>query len=266
MSKQWRLQTSSRDPNPKATVRCATAAPPGSPYAFIVGGEHELFGVRRDDGEQSSFIKSASSGLDEPDFAVEFLTESPSVLLTGKRSGRINVLDLRIPLCRSGVEGIEHVSSVARIKQVAEHAVVVAGLENTLCVYDLRYRKHTADVHMLPSAPARASRGKKSPARQYTFPVVTMTQHRNEIRHDADVAVDRQAGLVAAAQVEGESNPVRIFSVRTGEVVGTLDPTYTGSTEDRGYVRQLRFVEDRGKGLPKSLWVAKGAKIVEYAW
>jgi hypothetical protein len=217
------------------------------------------------DGEQSSFIKCASSGGDEPDFALEFLSESPSVVLTGKRSGRIDILDLRIPLCRSGMESIEHASSVAKIKQVAEHTVVVAGLENTMCIYDLRYRKHTTDVHMLPSARARASHS-KSPARKYTYPVVTMTQHRNEIRHDADVAVDRQAGLIAAAQVEGNRNPVRIFSARTGEVVRVVDPTHEGSAMDRDYVRQLRFVEDRGRGLPKSLWIARGAKIVEYAW
>jgi len=66
--------------------------------------------------------------------------------------------------------------------------------------------------------------------------------------------------------VEGNRNPVRIFSARTGEVVRVVDPTHEGSAMDRGYVRQLRFVEDRGRGLPKSLWIARGAKIVEYAW
>lgn len=145
---------------------------------------------------------------------------------------------------------------------MAEQAVVVAGLEDTMCVYDLRYR-HAAEPHMLPSALTSRRRG---PPRRYTVPVVTMGAHRNAIRHDADVAVDRTAGIVAAAQVEGRENPVRVFSVGTGEVVGVLDAKGTGGMEERGYVRQMRFVEGRGRGGPRSLWVAKGAEIVEFAW
>lgn len=167
--------------------------------------------------------------------ALTFLAESPHVLLAGERSGRIPVLDLRVE--SGGRGGIRHASSVASIAQAGENSVVVGGLRDTMCVYDLRFLKE---------------KWKKDATR----PVVRMWGHRNETRHDVDLAVDRSTGLVAAAQVEGGGG-VRVFDVQSGAEVGYV----AGGQPEGEYVRQVRFVErERGVGL----WVSRGEKILEF--
>jgi hypothetical protein len=83
-----------------------------------------------------------------------------------------------------------------------------------------------------------------------------MWEHRNETRHDVDLAVDRGTGLVAAAQVEGGGG-VRVFDVQSGAEVGYV----AGGQEEGEYVRQVRFVEGH-TGL--GLWVSRGSEILGY--
>lgn len=245
----WRLESrTSRTAEPQATTRCTATAPAASAYSFAVGGDHPLFLIRKDGTEEWPSQPRAPAAA-APIFALEFLAQDPSVLLAGARSGSIAVLDLRMPQCASGRGGIEHAASVARIRQLADHAVVVAGLQNTLCVYDLRYMKTTRDA---------ASGPRRGAAREYTLPVTVMRGHRNAERHDADVAVDRAAGVVAAAQVGRGTDAVVVFDAGTGEALRGLPGR--GGEAGWPYARQLRFVEGRG------LWVAGGETIVEYAW
>jgi hypothetical protein len=169
--------------------------------------------------------------------ALTFLAESPHVLLAGKRSGKIPLVDLRVE--GGGRGGIRHASSVARVAQVGENSVVVGGLQDKMCVYDLRFLKEKW-------------------RKEATRPVVRMWGHRNETRHDVDLAVDRGTGLVAAAQVEGGGG-VRVFDVQSGTEVGYV----AGEQPEGDYVRQVRFVErERGVGL----WVSRGYKIVEFGF
>ncbi|KFY47012.1 hypothetical protein V495_02132 [Pseudogymnoascus sp. VKM F-4514 (FW-929)] len=179
------------------TIRCACAAPLNSPYTFAIGSDDCPILVL----DQEMNQVSSPSGPSSPTLALTFLAESPHVLLAGKRSGQIPLVDLRVE--GGGRGGIRHSASVARVAQVGENAVVVGGLRDTMCVYDLRFLKEK-------------EKGKKKEA---TRPVVRMWEHRNETRHDVDLAVDRGTGLVAAAQVEGGGG-VRVFDVQSGAEVG----------------------------------------------
>ncbi|OBT98128.1 hypothetical protein VE01_03828 [Pseudogymnoascus verrucosus] len=216
------------------TVRCACAAPLGSPYMFAVAcDDRPIFLLDASMNEAPSPPSSGESSI----LALTFLAESPHVLLTGKRSGKVPLVDLRVE--GGGRSGIRHASSVARVAQVGENSVVVGGLQDKMCVYDLRFLKEKW-------------------RKEATRPVVRMWGHRNETRHDVDLAVDRGTGLVAAAQVEGGGG-VRVFDVQSGAEIGYV----AGGQPEGDYVRQVRFVErDKGVGL----WVSRGEKILEYGF
>lgn len=222
--------------NEDTTVRCACAAPLNSPYLFAVAADSRpLFLLDASLSEAPSPPANESTTL-----ALTFLAESPHVILAGKRSGQIPLIDLRVD--GGGRGGLRHSASVARIAQVGENSVVVAGLRDTMCVYDLRFLKEKW-------------------RKDATRPVVRMWGHRNETRHDVDVAVDRGTGLVAAAQVE-EGGGVRVFDARSGVELGYV----AGGQAEGEYVRQVRFMErDNGRG-ELGLWVGRGADIVEYSW
>lgn len=271
--KQWRIENvpvggRHRYDSNASTVRCATVAPPSSALAFVVGGDHEIFGIQKDG--QTSFLTSSVSNAGYGSFALEFLAESPAILLAGKRSGAINVLDLRARNCLSQTATMFHASSVSRIKQINEHTVVVSGLESTMAIYDLRYTKKTERRHMLPASHFKHSyrRNNMFKAPCYTYPVITIIDHENEFRHDADMAVDRETGLIAAAQVDDLDSPVKLFDSRTGDLVKTLGSKELGwePIQDGPYSKQLRWVEDRGKNLPKALWVARGHELYTCSW
>ncbi len=75
-------------------------------------------------------------------FALEFLSDNPSVLLSGGRPGLLHVTDLRVPTFGYGNSDIiSHPSSITHIKQLDAHRILVAGLDSHMCQYDLRYRK-----------------------------------------------------------------------------------------------------------------------------
>jgi hypothetical protein len=82
---------------------------------------------------------------------------------------------------------------------------------------------------------------------------------------DLGFDIDPEAGIVSAVQAN-ESSTVRIFSSKTGEVLRSLNPTFTAPYADLASVKAVRFVQDCDSGHMKSLWIAKGTKMIRYAW
>ncbi|KFY30179.1 hypothetical protein V493_02099 [Pseudogymnoascus sp. VKM F-4281 (FW-2241)] len=75
------------------TIRCASAAPLHSPYLFAVACDDRpifLLNSYLDEVELTSPVSESTI------LALSFLTESPHVILAGKRSGQIPVIDLRV--------------------------------------------------------------------------------------------------------------------------------------------------------------------------
>ncbi|KAI9837608.1 MAG: hypothetical protein M1837_002942, partial [Sclerophora amabilis] len=113
--------------------------------------------------------------------AVEFL--SPPTLAAGLRNGRVELVDRRTR-SEDKTLSIRHPSSVSHIKRLDERYVVVCGLENSLCMYDLRF-----------SHPP-------SPSKEYAYPTrpVVEYEHENEYRLDLGFDIDCDAGLIAAGK------------------------------------------------------------------
>lgn len=98
-----------------------------------------------------------------------------------------------------------------------------------------------------------------------TTPLLTYPDHSNDAHLDLGFDIDAEAGIAAVVQ-DDEKNTVKVFSLKNGEVVQTLDATEVGSSIDTAHAKAVRFVRDRKDGGLKSLWVAKGTKMVSYAW
>ncbi|KAL2265648.1 hypothetical protein VTJ83DRAFT_6748 [Remersonia thermophila] len=87
--------------------------------------------------------------------SLDFSPQNPSsLLLAGTRSGRVALLDLRVPAHQQwkgpqgngraeddGVLSIAHASSAAHVRCVGPHDVLVAGPRNAMAVYDVRWLK-----------------------------------------------------------------------------------------------------------------------------
>jgi hypothetical protein len=128
-------------------------------------------------------------------FALEFLSNHPSVLMSGGRSGGLNFTDLRVPDYGSQADVIKHQSSITHIKQLDAHRIIVAGLESCLCQYDLRFRK----------GPER------------TQSVLQYPDYQNTAHTRIGFDVDLELGVVAAAQEHDISHPpVQLFSLHGG--------------------------------------------------
>jgi WD40 repeat protein len=200
---------------------------------------------------------------------VECLSHFPSVILSGARSGIINILDVRVPenQYQSGHEGIMHPSAVVHIKQINGNLITVAGLDSTLCNYDLRFTKKQPRASSWPNIRSRrmAGHGSKPIYSECTVPVLVYPEHENDAYIDLGFDIDPETGIAAAVQHD-EANTVKIFSLKTGGVLKTMDATRVGGSIDTANVKAVRFIQDKEERGMKSLWVAKGTKIIRYAW
>lgn len=183
--------------------------------------------------------------------------------MAGKRNGHVDVLDLRLPQAqyKSGFGGIFHPSSISHVKEVNEYQVVVCGLESTLFQYDLRFCRTTIEHNRSELQ----SKRRVPQLRSITTPLFVYEGHKNRFHRDAGFAVDNETGLVAVAQVD-DAKEVKVFSSATGEIIRSLNAAEVGSSIDLAYVKAMRFIPDRGYKGMKSLWVAKGTKMVRFAW
>ncbi|KAL1835479.1 hypothetical protein VTJ49DRAFT_6638 [Mycothermus thermophilus] len=110
--------------------------------------------------------------------SLDFSPENPSSLLfAGTRSGRVALLDLRVPAHQQwkmpqedgsaenyGTLSITHASSAAHVRCVGPHDVLVAGPRNAMAVYDVRWlkpRHHHHHHQQQQGGPKKANNGFK---------------------------------------------------------------------------------------------------------
>ena len=120
-----------------------------------------------------------------------------NILINGQRNGNVKLWDVRT----SGYEGtsypIQHSSSITHVKKINENKIVVAGREDKLCIYDLRFLKGQ------PTAPPI------HPTRPYLdFPTYT-----NWELDAQNVGFDVCKGVIAAATDHGR---VQFLDIDTG--------------------------------------------------
>jgi hypothetical protein len=192
--------------------------------------------------------------------AVECSKDNPSLVLSGDRKGILQFLDVRCPIKTAAV--IQHASSVCHIKHIKDGIITVSGLKSTLCNYDQRFLKDRSLAESWPEVQKRYS-PQHNP--NVTGPVFTYAEHENDAWTEAGFDIDVDTGIAAAAQT-GTRTAVKIFSLKTGRLLRSVDPPEAGNTTDPLLARVVKFVPDHSDNGKKNLWIAKGSKIVSYAW
>lgn len=209
--------------------------------------------------EDISYVAYDDNGGKPSDiFALEFLPKNPFVLLSGERNSTLNLTDLRAPtysLMRS-TNNLIHPSSISHIKSLNQHQIVVAGLNSTLCLYDLRYRKEK------PRPRTRKPITTKND--MYTVPILDFPHYHNEASLLIGFDIDIEAGVVAACQEQefGSYPPVQLFSLKSGHTLP--GPRGRGKREWEPAWRTAAFVQDTRSNF-KSLYLG-GDKLYRYAW
>jgi hypothetical protein len=197
-------------------------------------------------------------------FALEFLYDNPSVLLSGGRPGLLNITDLRVPVFGRNADTISHPSSIIHIKQLDAHRILVAGLNSSLCQYDLRFRK---DSHSSPPRQRQTSRHNL----KLTRTILTYPDYWNNASIQLGFDADLELGIIAAAQEQDEHHrPVQLFSLHGGHKLRSpyVSRYAPGSGHDENAAvnpKCVRFVRDI-EGRMKSLFVGQTIDIRRFAW
>lgn len=193
-------------------------------------------------------------------FAIDFQHSNPRVALFGGRSGSLWIGDTRTPV--QEWDSIAVPSSIAHVRSVREHLVLVAGLKNTLALYDLRFRKTDPNrkterqephsLHGRHYGGHHASRGQgrgrgrgrgrggvahhddtrssDTSNKNADRPVLRFREYRNAAHVDIGFDFDPDSGVVAAAHDDGT---VALYSVRTGHRL--LSPTTSCSSSSTSF-------------------------------
>ncbi|KAI0837340.1 hypothetical protein F5Y06DRAFT_271408 [Hypoxylon sp. FL0890] len=237
--------------NRKYTSNTVCIAPPTSNHICLVGTDK---GVAEFDRTCRLRLCTPLSWRGKPFipdsfrdvFAIDFHASNPDIVLFGGRPGKLCVGDLRQEVNQWDVIQIQN--SIAHIKSVSENQVLVAGVSNSLSVFDLRYcnlsRVWDRGINM---------------ARRAT-PIVTMPDYKNGARFDLGLDYDRGSGIVAAAH---DDSKVRLYSVRSGNRLPSrdIDKIYS----EVGPIHTLQFANFDGDKTP-SLFVGEKGCINFYSF
>jgi hypothetical protein len=160
---------------------------------------------------------------------------------------------------------ISHPSSITHIKQLDAHRILAAGLNSSLCQYDLRFRKEDTFSSAQP-----LFRRKQSSKRNLnpTRSILTYPDYCNNASIQLGFDVDLESGIVAAAQEQDDNHyPVQLFSLHGGHKLRSpyVSKYAARDVDDAVNVKCLRFARDI-EGRMKSLYVGLAPDIQRYAW
>lgn len=250
-------------------------------------------------GGNNNNIKSPSNPFRDV-FAIDFQAGQPQVALFGGRPGTLWVGDTRAPA--ETWDSVAVQSSITHLRSVGGgggHQVLVAGLRNTLALYDLRFRKsernHQGHDNANSTQLARHHRGgganrhgKRSnnkynnryansfndgggsgPLKNADRPVLRFREYRNAAHVDIGFDFDAGSGVVAAAHDDGR---VALYSVRTGHRLLSPLPSSSSSSGDinqiyseRGPVQSIQWQSFPGDHV-SSLFVGVQSDVGVYSF
>lgn len=192
----------------------------------------------RDTGEWDTLKPTRRHGAI---FAVDCSRLDPDLVVAGGRQGTISTTDTRSgELAESFMHGTT--ATHLRIAPGGDgdgHRVLVAGVRNTMAIYDRRWL---------------GRRSNKAPA------VLTFPEYRNEARVRIGWDVCPESGVVVAAEGTGA---VALYSLASGRRVGELPLGSRASEEDP--VGCLRVARLGGDAMP-SVFVAVEAGVAKFSW
>ncbi|TAQ84905.1 hypothetical protein B7494_g6774 [Chlorociboria aeruginascens] len=228
----------------------STPAPSASSLLFAFGSSHGIITVDKDTlnaswaGPNPNAFHQSPRGV----FALEFLANDPSVLLSGCRKGILNITDLRTPVSNQDEDTINHPGSITHIRQLDNHRILVAGLNSSLCQYDLRFRKLDASTqrgghNLVP-----------------TRPILQYPDFKNSYVQKIGFDVDVELGVIATANQDGKA--ISLFSLHGGQLIKTYKDTLL--REDQR-IKCLIFAEDVKHRLKNIYWESNMA-FKRWAW
>lgn len=217
-------------------VHTCTPAPASSDLLCVVGTSVGMLSVRTDN-TMAWIAPEDRRRLPQEIFGLDFQQSNHNVLLAGGRRPRLWITDLRTPERERTC--IRHASSIAHLRSINPHQVLVAGLENTMSLYDMRFFGEQS-----------GGNGRK--------PLLSFPGYKNAAHFHTGWDVCTEAGVAAAAQDDGT---VKLFSLETGRTVRSpaLDKIRTDTP-----VRALMFSTMRGERMP-SLWVGEGLALRKFS-
>ncbi|KAJ6781877.1 hypothetical protein PWT90_08033 [Aphanocladium album] len=256
-------------------VHQSTPAPASSDLLCVIGTNAGILRVRSNEtmawissapsSSSSSSSSSAPQGKHVPQevFDQDFQTGNANVLLAGGRQARLWLTDLRAPEVQWC--SVPHASSIAHLRSISEHQILVAGLRSSMCVYDMRFfgRKNPNQNQGGQSQSQSQSRS-QSQRQKWTpngsTPVLTFDGYKNEAHVHTGWDVCRELGLVAAAHDDGT---VKLFSLRSGRML-TGGGGGVGGIKADTPVRALMFQTMPRETMP-SLFVGEGPLLRKFS-
>lgn len=219
-------------------VHQSTPAPPSSDLLCVVGTNAGILRVRSNDSMSWIAPPSPPKGTQLPQeiFDQDFQQSNHNVLLAGGRQPRLWITDLRTPVVEWSYT--RQPSSIAHLRSINEHHVLVAGLQNNMALYDMRFFKQRTNG---------------------TRALLTFPEYRNAAHFHTGWDVSSELGAVTAAQDDGR---VRLFSLRTGRALKSkaLEELRTDTP-----VKALMFRGMMGERVP-SLWVGEGQALRKFSF
>lgn len=229
---------SSARPDP-TTSDFATATTSGT---FMVQEAQASWSVGRTQAFDSD---AAASSTSSEVLAVDWLDRN--TLLNGCRDGSVRLWDARAVGKGATSWRVRHPSCINHVRAVDVYHIVVAGIENRLCSYDLRFIRPEDGVS----------------GRGVTRPFVSFPTYRNRDLNGIAVGFDVCGDLVAAGT---DDQRVQVFDLGSGKELQVGMGGELGRRDLGGPVRCLRFVEGEGKPEGMKLFVATWRGIEEWAW
>ncbi|CAM1510422.1 Fc.00g007570.m01.CDS01 [Cosmosporella sp. VM-42] len=217
-------------------VHGATPAPASSDLICIVGTNDGILRVHSN--ETMTWVAPKPKGNASPQeiFSQDFQQDNHNVIVAGGRKPRLWTTDLRAP--EKEWRFTKHASSIAHVRSVNPHQILVAGLQNTMSLYDMRFFGSRANG---------------------TKPLLTFPDHRNDAHFQIGWDVSPQLNVVAAAQDNGT---VKLFSLNTGRRLrnSTLDAMHTDTP-----IKALLFQTMPHEKMP-SLFIGEGPSLRKFSF
>ena len=183
-------------------------------------------------------------GIDVLD--VNWLNEN--VVMSGCRDGGVRLWDVRSQSLANGTSvPFVHPSTINYVRRLNPNRILVAGNENRMCVYDLRFLE-------------KATEGKN----RATRPFVTFPGYRNRDRNALTVGLDVLGDALVA--VGTDDKKVQVFDAGTGGELEIGAGGKLGKKKLGGLARTLKFLDGEGRQQGPKLLVSAGSKIEEWVW
>ena len=169
-----------------STAWAVAARPHPTTSEFIVAAGEKVARIHHREGWDWGVTPERTSRNGSDALAVDWL--DANVAICGHRDGKVVLWDTRSTGIHAQSTPIQHASSISHVRKLGSSKIVVAGLEDQLATYDLRFSStnHNHNNSFLPSSPILVPKSKKSSSScsptptPMTRPYLTIPTYRNK--------------------------------------------------------------------------------------